>query len=319
MNWTHIKQREQDIAKGHNVKSMKDREKKIVSVTAWGAVVNLLLSLVKMVAGVVGNSAAMVADAIHSLSDLVSDAVVLVMVRISSKGEDKGHDYGHGKYETMATLVVSLMLLVVAVGIMSKSIEKIKFVIEGGTIEKPGMMALWAAAISIVAKEVLYQWTARVGKKVNSPSMISNAWHHRSDALTSIGALVGIGLAIALGEKWTVADPLIGCVVSIFILVVAVKMAIPSLNELMDGSLPEATEQEIMGIIQNVNKVDNVHCIKTRKIGPNIIIDAHVVVNPDMTVKAAHDITVVIETALRAKYGEGTIISIHVEPSANAE
>ncbi|MCF0201315.1 MAG: cation transporter [Bacteroidales bacterium] len=298
---------------------MKEREKKIVTVTVWGAVVNLLLSLVKIVAGVLGNSAAMVADAIHSLSDLISDAVVLVMVKIASKGEDKDHDYGHGKFETMATLLVSVMLLVVAVGIMAKSIEKIMEVVNGGILEKPGMVALWAAAISIVAKEILYQWTARVGKKVNSPSMISNAWHHRSDALTSIGALVGIGFAILLGEKWTVLDPIIGCVISIFILVVAVKMALPALNELMDASLPESTENEIVEIIQKVKDVDDVHGIKTRKIGPNIIIDAHVVVDPDMSVKAAHDITVLIEDALRGTYGNGTIISIHVEPSADAE
>lgn len=311
---------EQEIAeKRTNSISMKEREKKIVTVTVWGAVVNLLLSLVKIVAGVLGNSAAMVADAIHSLSDLISDAVVLVMVKIASKGEDKDHDYGHGKFETMATLLVSVMLLVVAVGIMAKSIEKIMEVVNGGILEKPGMVALWAAAISIVAKEILYQWTARVGKKVNSPSMISNAWHHRSDALTSIGALVGIGFAILLGEKWTVLDPIIGCVISIFILVVAVKMALPALNELMDASLPESTENEIVEIIQKVKDVDDVHGIKTRKIGPNIIIDAHVVVDPDMSVKAAHDITVLIEDALRGTYGNGTIISIHVEPSADAE
>ena len=311
---------EQEIAeKRTNSISMKEREKKIVTVTVWGAVVNLLLSLVKIVAGVLGNSAAMVADAIHSLSDLISDAVVLVMVKIASKGEDKDHDYGHGKFETMATLLVSVMLLVVAVGIMAKSIEKIMEVVNGGILEKPGMVALWAAAISIVAKEILYQWTARVGKKVNSPSMISNAWHHRSDALTSIGALVGIGFAILLGEKWTVLDPIIGCVISIFILVVAVKMALPALNELMDASLPESTENEIVEIIQKVKDVDDVHGIKTRKIGPNIIIDAHVVVDPDMSVKAAHDITVLIEEALRGTYGNGTIISIHVEPSADAE
>lgn len=298
---------------------MKDREKKIISVTVGGAAVNLLLSIVKAVAGILGNSAAMVADAIHSLSDLISDAIVLVMVRISGKGEDKGHDYGHGKYETLATIVVSLLLVVVGVGIMTNSMKKILSVINGEQLELPGMIAFWAALLSIVAKEVLYQWTSRMGKKVNSQAVIANAWHHRSDALTSIGAMIGIGLAILLGGQWVVLDPVIGCVISVVILIVAVKMALPALNELMDGSLPEETECDIMETIQSVDKVDNVHKIKTRKIGPNIIVDAHVVVNPDMSVKDAHDVTVQIENEIHKKYGLGAIISIHVEPSVDAE
>lgn len=297
----------------------KSRNQRITNVTLWGAIANLLLTLVKFLAGIFGKSAAMTADAVHSLTDLISDAVVLVMVKISSKGKDKSHDYGHGKFETLATLVVSLLLLVVGVGLMSKGIESIRFVIGGGIIEKPSMIALWAAVISIAVKEILYQWTTRVGKAVDSQAVIANAWHHRSDALSSVGSLVGIGGAILLGGKWTVLDPIVGCIISIVIIVVAVKISIPALNELTDASLSDEIESQIMGIIQSVEKVENVHDLRTCRNGQNYIIDAHVVLDPMMTVAEAHDITVKIEAALRQEYGADTLIAIHVEPDENAD
>ena len=297
----------------------KSRNQRITNITLWGAIANLLLTFVKFLAGIFGKSAAMTADAVHSLTDLISDAVVLVMVKISSKGKDKSHDYGHGKFETLATLVVSLLLLVVGVGLMLKGIESIRFVIGGGTIEKPSMIALWAAVISIAVKEILYQWTARVGKAVESQAVIANAWHHRSDALSSVGSLVGIGGAILLGGKWTVLDPIVGCIISIVIIVVAVKISIPALNELTDASLSDEIESQIMGIIQSVEKVENVHDLRTCRNGQNYIIDAHVVLDPMMTVAEAHDITVKIEAALRQEYGADTLIAIHVEPDENAD
>lgn len=297
---------------------MKVREKKIMSVTIWGAVANLVLTLAKLAAGIFGRSAAMVADAVHSLSDLISDAVVLIMVKVAGKEKDKSHDFGHGKFETLATLAVSLLLLVVGVSLMSKGIEKIRFVADGGIIEKPGMIALWAALFSIVVKEILYQWTAHVGRSVNSQAMIANAWHHRSDALSSVGALVGIGGAILLGGKWTVLDPIVGCIISIVIIVVSVKISIPAINELTDASLPEETEDRITEIIHSVKGVDNVHNLKTRQSGSSTIIDAHIVVNPQMSVVVAHEITVEIEKALCSAFGDQTQISIHVEPEREA-
>lgn len=295
------------------------RSQRITAITLWGAIANLALALMKFLAGIFGKSAAMTADAIHSLSDLVSDAVVLAMVKISSKGKDKSHDYGHGKFETLATLVVSLLLLVVGVGLMSKGIESIRFVIGGGIIGKPSMIALWAAIVSIAVKEILYQWTARVGKAVDSQAVIANAWHHRSDALSSVGSFIGIGGAILLGGKWTVLDPIVGCIISIVIIVVAVKISIPALNELTDASLSDEIEGKIMNIIQSVEKVENVHDLRTRRNGQNYIIDAHIVLDPLMTVAEAHDITVKIEAALRQEYGAGTLIALHVEPDENAE
>lgn len=295
------------------------REHKLSMVTAWGAAVNMVLALLKLAAGLLGRSAAMTADAIHSFSDLVSDVVVFIMLRVASKGKDKGHDYGHGKYETLATVAIALLLLVVGARIMSDGIGKIRLVLSGVSIESPGILALIAAGVSIVVKETLYLWTAHVGRKYNSPAMITNAWHHRSDSLSSIGAALGIAGAMFLGGKWTILDPLVGCMISIIIIYIAVKMAIPALQELTEASLPEETEKEIVEAIGSVPGIDDVHELKTRRNGPAIIIDAHIVVDPMMSVAAAHELTTAAESALREKFGAETQISLHVEPSIEAD
>ena len=260
----------------------------------------------------------MTADALHSLSDLISDFIVLIFNRISAKGSDSGHDFGHGKFETLATLAVSILLGWVGVEMMLSSVQGVRDVLSGAQTAKPGLVALVAAAVSIIVKELLYQWTYRVGKKVDSPMMIANAWHHRSDALSSIGALVGIGLSIFLGGKWMVMDPLVGCVISSIIIFVAVKMALTSLSQLTDASLPDSVENEICEIITAVPGVIDVHELKTRESGRNFIVSVHIVVSPDMTVAQAHDITVAIENNLRAVFGAEMQIAIHVEPSVDA-
>lgn len=296
-----------------------DREKTISRVTLWGAAGNLALSAFKLVAGFFGHSSAMMADAIHSLSDLVSDVIVLVMVKVSSKDVDKGHDYGHGKFETLATAAVAIMLIAVGGKLMASGVDGIHTVLNGGTIAVPGAIALVAAIVSIVIKEILYQWTARVGKSVNSSAMVANAWHHRTDALSSIGSAVGIGGAMALGGRWAVLDPIVGCAISVFIIIVGVKMALPALHELTEGSLPDEEEALIVSLLESVEGVDNVHDLKTRRNGPKTIISAHVVVDPNITVAAAHEITVKAENIVREKFGNETLISIHVEPDEEAE
>lgn len=295
------------------------REHTITRVTAWGAVANLVLSALKLAAGIIGWSSAMVADAVHSVSDLVSDAVVIIMVKVSSRGKDKGHDYGHGKFETLATAIVALMLLVVGAKLMAGGIGKIRVVAAGGELEVPGQLALWAALVSIAVKEVLYQWTACAGRKVNSPAMISNAWHHRSDALSSVGSALGIGGALLLGGRWAILDPIVCCAISAFILVIAVKMALPALNELTEASLPDDMEARIVELLLSVDGVGNVHALKTRRNGPNIIVEAHMVVDPEMSVAAAHGITEIAEAKVRDEYGAGTLITLHVEPSIESE
>lgn len=294
------------------------RTRQIQSVTFWGAVCNLALSALKLTAGLVGRSSAMVADAVHSFSDLVSDVVVLVFARISGKGKDKGHDYGHGKFETLATTVVSLLLLVVAARMIALSVGQIRSALAGAPPSAPGIIALVAAVVSIAVKEILYQWTARVGRRLSSSVMVANAWHHRSDALSSIGSLIGIGAAILLGGKWTILDPLVGLVISVVIIVVAVKMSIPALAELTDASLPDDVEQKITEIIDSVPGVSDVHELKTRRCGHYSIAEVHMVVRPDMTILEAHDLTVEAERRLHAAFGDDMQVTIHVEPSVDS-
>ena len=293
---------------------MEDREKQIRNVTLWGAVVNILLTVAKLLAGIFGRSAAMVADGVHSLSDLLSDLVVLVFTHISSKDKDREHSFGHGKFETMATLIVSVILIVVAYKLMSSGVESIVDIATGETLPEPGYIALIAAVVSIIAKEILYQWTAKVGKRTNSTVVIANAWHHRSDALSSIGSLIGSGGAIILGHEWTMLDPIASCVISVVIAVTAIRIAIPSLAELLEASLPEDIENEIIKTAFEVPGVSDIHELKTRRNGISFIIDAHIVVDPSMTIVEAHDIATNVEEALTAKFGKETQMNIHVEP-----
>lgn len=294
---------------------MDNRTKDIQKITLWGAFCNIALTIVKFVAGILGGSTAMLADAVHSASDLVTDIIVIVFTRISGKGKDKGHDYGHGKFETLATVVVSLMLLVVGAEMIKSSYLQIRSAVEGNPLPAPEMIALWAAVISIFSKEFLYQWTVKVGKRLSSPVVIANAWHHRTDALSSVGSLVGIAGAIALGGEWTILDPLVGAVISIVIIVMAVKMSIPALAELTEASLPEKTEQKMLEIIRSVEGVRGVHELKTRLCGHYCIADFHIVVDPETTILESHETTVIIERKLREEFGEETQINIHVEPS----
>jgi cation diffusion facilitator family transporter len=294
---------------------MDNRTKDIQKITLWGAFCNIALTIVKFVAGILGGSTAMLADAVHSASDLVTDIIVIVFTRISGKGKDKGHDYGHGKFETLATVVVSLMLLVVGAEMIKSSYQQIRSAVEGNPLPAPEMIALWAAVISIISKEILYQWTVKVGKRLSSPVVIANAWHHRTDALSSVGSLVGIAGAIALGGEWTILDPLVGAVISIVIIVMAVKMSIPALAELTEASLPEKTEQKMLEIIRSVEGVRGVHELKTRLCGHYCIADFHIVVDPETTILESHETTVIIERKLREEFGEETQINIHVEPS----
>ena len=190
------------------------REKSIYKVTWIGSLVNFLLVVFKFMAGIVGHSAAMIADAVHSLSDFATALVVLLVPRLSNKPQDNRHDYGHGQYETLATAIIGIALFAVGVGICWNGLLAIRTVWLGGTLPAPGMLAFGGALISIVSKEILYRYTIQVGRKVNSNAVIANAWHHRSDALSSIGTAIGIGGAIWMGESWRVLDPMAAVVVS---------------------------------------------------------------------------------------------------------
>lgn len=293
---------------------MRAREKQITRVTLIGSIVNLILTAIKITAGVVGKSGAMIADGIHSLSDLASDIVVLIFVPIAGKAKDKDHQYGHGKFETLATLVVSLILMVVAIRLVASSAKSIISALSGNILPKPGYIALAAAIISIVSKEILYQYTALVARRTNSSVCKANAWHHRSDALSSIGSLLGIGGAVILGNKWTILDPVAAVIIGLMILFVAIKMAKAPIEELMEKSLDEETEREITDIILATEGVQNMHNLKTRRNGQSKIIDCHIRVKRTISIVEAHDIATNVEKNLKQKFGNETQTSIHIEP-----
>lgn len=291
-----------------------DREKEIYKVTLWGSLINLLLVIFKFIAGFLGNSVAMIADAVHSLSDFATDVAVMLFVRMSSKPQDKGHDYGHGKYETLATAIIGIALLAVGCGILWNSVNQIYFVWKGGVIPAPGTLALWAALISILMKEVAFQFTAYVGRKVNSQAVVANAWHHRSDAFSSIGTALGIGGAIFLGEDWRILDPIAAFVVSLFILKVSLELLKSSVDELTESSLPEDVEVEIGELVAQVPEVSGLHNLRTRRIGNHYAIEMHVRMDGNLSLFEAHCKSSYIERLLKDKFGADTHVGIHVEP-----
>lgn len=291
------------------------RKEKIMKITVLGSLANFLLLIFKFVAGWLGNSSAMIADAVHSLSDFITDVIVLLFIHISSKPKDKGHDYGHGKFETLATSIIGIVLMCVGIGLFWESSNKIYgFYFEGVTLESPRMIALIAALVSILVKELLYRITLVVGKRENSQALIANAWHHRSDALSSIGTALGIGGAILLGDQWRILDPLAAVIVSIFIVRVSLKLVIPAINDLLEQSLPIEVENEIISIIEETPEVRNPHNLCTRRIGNDFAIEVHIRVDGNTTVMHAHEITRDIEQKLRDKFGSATHITLHVEP-----
>ena len=292
-----------------------ERDKKVYRVTILGSVVNLLLLVFKFVAGVLGHSAAMIADAVHSLSDFVTDLIVIVFVKISSKPEDADHAYGHGKYETLASCIIGLALIVVGVMMGYNATVKIVDVVRNGTeLASPGIIALVAAVLSIVLKEWMFHITRKVAREVDSPAVEANAWHHRSDALSSVGTAIGIGGAVLLGSKWAVLDPIAALVVSVFIVVQAAKILSDSIGQLMEKSLPRDVEQRICEIVYEEEGTSDIHHLRTRKIGSQISIELHVRMNGSLTLREVHDKSIAIEKRLRAAFGDSTYINLHVEP-----
>ena len=296
-----------------------EREKQIYRVTLAGRVGNVLLVSFKFVAGLAGHSAAMIADAVHSLSDFITDIVVLVFVGISARPQDRSHDYGHGKFETLATLFISLALVAAAIGIIVSGAMKLAAWIGGADLASPGRIALWAALLSILLKELMFRYTARKGRELDSPALKANAWHHRSDALSSVGAALGIGGAVLLGGRWTVLDPLASIVVGAMLVKVAWEIMRPSLGELTDESLPEKTEEDILAVFHSFPEVSEPHNLRTRHIGNRIAIEAHIRMDGGITLAQAHDVTSRIERALKERFGPETIVTLHMEPAREGD
>jgi cation diffusion facilitator family transporter len=290
------------------------REKEIYRTTIIGSIVNFILLLFKFVAGVVGHSSAMIADAVHSLSDFATDVIVMVFVRISGKPQDAGHEYGHGKFETLATAIIGILLFITGLGIMFNGSFSIYRYMTGETLPEPGILALIAAIISIIFKETLFHYTILKGRKLNSKAVIANAWHHRSDAFSSIATAIGIGGSIFFGVNMRILDPIAAIIVSFLILRSAIFIIQPAIDELLEKSLPKDIEKEIIDTIMSVDGVSAPHHLRTRRIGNNYAIEVHVRMPGEMSLFEVHTTATEIERRLHDKYGAGTHIGIHMEP-----
>ncbi len=291
-----------------------ERAKEAQRVTIVGFFVNLVLSAGKIAVGILGKSSAMLADGIHSLSDFVTDVVVIIFIRLSAKKSDDDHTYGHGKYETFATLIISIVLLAVGIGMCWESGHKIYLSIKGEALPTPHLIALWAALISIVAKEILFRYTRHVGLKIGSSVVIANGWHHRSDALSSVGAALGISGAILLGDKWVILDPIAGFIVSLFIVKVAWQLGKPCIDELLEHALPQDLSNKIKTAIESEKKVLGYSELKTRKIGNSIAVDVHIQLDKELTFVEAHNITTDVEELIKDALGGEAFVNIHTEP-----
>ena len=285
-------------------------------VTVVGIAGNLLLVAVKFIAGILGRSSAIIADAVHSLSDFASDIIVIAGLRLARRPADACHKYGHGKFETLSAMLLGVVLLATAGGIMWSGVDKLIAYMNGEILARPGWIAVYAALLSIVVKEWLYRYTVRTGKKINSQSLIANAVHHRSDALSSIAAMGGIGGAILLGETWRVLDPVAAMIVGCLIIWAAVKILKETIDELLEKSLGPEEENRILELARQVEGAKNPHNLKTRKIGSQVAIDLHIHVDPTLTVPEAHDISTLVENRVKDHYGAHSIVYVHIEPSS---
>lgn len=256
----------------------------------------------------------MIADAVHSLSDFMTDIVVLLFVKLGNKPQDEDHDYGHGKYETLATALIGIALMGVGAMICYNGLTKTWAVVNGEQLKSPGMIAFIAAIVSIALKEWAYRFTEKVGREVGSQAVRANAWHHRSDALSSIGTAFGIGGAILLGAQWAVLDPLAAIIVSFFILKAAYGLIVQATNELLESSLPEDVEAQMVALAAEEEGVADIHNLRTRRLGNKIAIEMHVRMPGEMSLYEAHEKATRIEKRLREQFGEHTHIALHLEP-----
>lgn len=293
---------------------MEQREKIIFRTTVIGSIVNAALIVLKVIAGILGRSSALIADAVHSLTDFITDIVVVIFVRLSGRPRDRVHSYGHGKFETFATMIIGVFLAGAGLGLLASGVGKVISSFNGEVLLEPTWLAFSVATASVLVKEILYRYTVKVGKNVKSDAVIANAWHHRSDAISSVGTMAGIGGAILLGEKWRVLDPLAAVLVSVFIIKSGFDIVRPAVNELLEGALPEEQSAEISKIITSVNGVKGFHNLRTRKIGNSIAVDVHVKMNGKLLLEEAHEIATRIEVRIRERYGQDSIVNVHMEP-----
>ncbi|MBI4667112.1 MAG: cation diffusion facilitator family transporter [Nitrospinae bacterium] len=275
------------------------------NVTVAGAVVNMGLVGIKFAAGFIGSSQALIADAVHSLSDLLTDLFLLVTIKVAGKEADEQHPYGHGRAETIGSLVMGGSLLGVGLFILFEIVQKIT----GGPITTPTWVAAWGAAASILIKEALFFYTLRVGKKISNQSIIANAWEHRSDSLSAVAALLGILGAIA---GFPLLDPLAAIVVVFMVEKVGWEIFWQALKDLMDTSLPPEQMKEIKAVIMKTDGVIHFHELRTRRLGADIFVDVHVMVQPNISISEAHNVSETVRDNLRKKAGVADAL-VHID------
>ena len=278
-----------------------------------GMMSDICLSALKITTGFIGHSSAILADGIHSISDTVTDALVYTMVRLSGKGFDERYRYGRGKFETLAAFLISIILVVVALGLMTEGVKDVWTALHGGTLERPHLLALVVGIIAVIIKEGLYHYTRIKGHKTGSSALKAYAWHHRADALSTAATLLGVAGAMFLGEQWRVLDPLAAIAVSVLILVLAYRMGRPAVEELLEVSLPKDEQDRIAAIVNGTPGVKAFHNLRTRRNGSLRVVDIHIKVDGDMSVNESHSITRTIEQKLTEALGE-VLTNIHVEP-----
>ena len=292
---------------------MDDNKKIAYRVSVNTIIQNILLSAFKLFAGIIGNSAAMLSDAVHSLSDVLSTLVVIIGVKISSKKADEKHPYGHEKMECISSIILAMLLFTTAVGIGAGGIISIIKSLKGElTIEIPGAVALVAAVVSIAVKEIMYHYTVRAARRIKSNSLLADAWHHRSDALSSIGAFAGI-LGAMLG--FPILDPIASVLIALLIIKVAINITTSSVDQMIDTAAPEEIRERIEEIIFEFKDIQNIDLIKTRLFGNRIYADIEVRLDKNMTLFQAHSIIEDVHDTIEHRIPDIKHCMIHANPT----
>jgi len=281
-------------------------------VTLFGAIGNLGLTAGKFFVGISANSAALVADAVHSASDLVSDLVVWVAIFFGSRDADENHPYGHRRFETMATLVVAILIIITAGVVIQSAILRLDVAVN----EIPGILALYVALISIIVKEVMYRGTIRVANKYDLPLMRANAYHHRSDALSSIAAFVGIAGAI---NGIAILDVVAALIVGLMLLRVGIKLAWEAILEMSDIGVDEETMAVIEELINNEPDVESLHLLKTRHIGGQVLCEVHIEVPERLSVTEGHQVAERVRKTIITEVEKVSDVTVHVDPEDDEE
>ena len=288
------------------------RANRVTWLSVW---VNTALTLAKFVAGLLGRSSAMVADAAHSASDFATDFAVLIGMRLAGKPQDCDHPYGHGKYETLAAAVVGVALCGVGLAIAFHGVSALWGAWAHGELPaRPGMVAFWAGFASIVIKEWLYQVTARVARQTGNDALLANAWHHRSDAFSSIATTVGVGAGALFGGHWSLLDPLAATGVGAVLLKIAWDIVRDAVDKLAEQGMSADENARILELVHGVEGLSEPHHLRSRRVGSVAVIEMHFRVDPAMTVREGHAIANRVEQALRGAFGADAIVTIHVEP-----